>query len=951
MLSIHDVSLRRKAVCDKPDMEKMNIIGMLASVNERYNYNMIETLTKNSIQLPGDENDRVQFMLDRLDDICENDIRKAKPYTQLICEQFKLIKHAKNVANSIKGHLNSIKAKITGSNVKEQNKARQAVGMDKLERTSSGKMVSKDIRNHEDMKKQEKKKNKLNQENKEDEVKIECYQMMSECLDNYIAYDRIWKTHNRINERFNTRKIFEECNSDVSECVKEFCMLLDTYDVPFRAKVNICLENIAYEYDRNNKSVDKSELAEAVTRYFLINNSTFSEQMILEEANQKTMLDKMIRTCKRLGRSGNAVVVNIANKVLDVIGGVAKVTKEIAFTILDVLGVVIGGIIMLLGGVVVGGVLIAGAVGTILLLIGLAIGLITICIGVKIAVVISPGLRKKFNDKANEIIKKHGKKKNKKLNKALNKLSNAMDGVVSESYLMESFCECEYMSKSTDIEYVLKSNKFYSENDIRKAMGLLTEPEETRKFNYTLEDTILGIREDNKPLKKNSISDKMKNILNIAHKTPSMLKEKIKELYSNSPDEVIDETPNIFAILVDVCIIAGGFAINPVLGIVSGMTLWFIGMKANREQSEKYIKKFKKEKEKAEKRKLTGSAKERNDAYIAQLNKSIEKLEDYRNDLHTEEENEEREAKKSPNPTDDDSMDNFSFEDDDLKIESIVDIKLIDKAISILEGFRYNQVYDYIRRDDINPSALDYIVHEGCKSGVLNRQKLYPVLEEMANKNKRDMKKWNMYRAGMRTLREETYVGHDLYNRASVALDIYDIINEMSIGNHLTMLIDKVKRGASNLSDKEKIASRTLDTTLEKLRQSMENALTQENREAVIRGDILPSASRIIKLALVTGFAFLINPALSVIYLLGVFAMSRNIRQKERQLVLDEIDTELKVCKEYTEQAKEKRDMNAYRQCLQIEKKLLRQRDILNYKMKIAYRQDVQTNFEADKEK
>ena len=43
--------------------------------------------------------------------------------------------------------------------------------------------------------------------------------------------------------------------------------------------------------------------------------------------------------------------------------------------------------------------------------------------------------------------------------------------------------------------------------------------------------------------------------------------------------------------------------------------------------------------------------------------------------------------------------------------------------------------------------------------------------------------------------------------------------------------------------------------------------------------------------------------------------------------------------------------MNAYRQCLQIEKKLLRQRDILNYKMRIAYRQDVQTNFSANNDK
>ena len=908
-------------------------------------------MTKNSIQLPGDEDDRLRYMLDRLDEVCENETSfKTKQYTKLICEQLKLIKHAKNVANSIKGHLSSIKAKITGNNKQEQNKARQAVGMDKLETTSSGKVTSKDIKNNENIKKQQQKKNKLNQENSKDEVKMECYQMLLNEANNIIAYDRVWKTHNRINERFNTRKIFDEAHSNVDECVKEFCMLLDTYDVPFRAKVNICLENIAYEYDRNNKAVDKEALAESVTRYFLLHNSTFSEQMIVEEANQQTMIDKMLKICKRLAKSSNAAAVNIANKVYNALTSIGKLTKQVGVFLLDVLGTVLGGIIMLVGILVVGATIAVGLVGTIILLITLAIGIITIILGVQVTIVISPSKRKEFIDACDKIKKTHGKK-HKKLNRAMEKLANALNIQLSEHALMESFCECEYNSKCVDMEYVLKTNKFYSENDIRKAMDLLTEPDEKPKLNYTLEDTILGITEDNKPSKKNSISDKMKSIFNIAHKSPSMLKEKIKDLYTNSPDEVIDETPNIFAILVDVCIIAGSFAINPVLGIISGMTLWFIGMKANREQSEKYIKKFKKEKEKAEKRKLTGSAKERNDAYIAQLTKSIEKLEDYRNDLHTEEENEEREAKENPS-TDDSGSDDFSFgDDDDLKIESVVDIKIIDKAISILEQFKTNDVYQYLRRNDINPSALDYIVREGCKSGVLNRDKMYTVLEEVANANRKDVKKWNMFRRGMKTLKEETYIGHNLYNRASVAIDIYDIINEMSIGNHLTMLIDKVKRGASNLSDKEKIASRTLDTTLENLRQSMEKALTQENREAVIRGDILPSASRIIKLALVSGFTFLINPALTVIYLLGVFAMSRNIRAKERQLVLDEIDTEIKVCKEYMEEAKNKRDMNSYRQCLQIEKKLLRQRDTLNYKMKIAYNQETQTNFSADKEK
>jgi acetyl-CoA carboxylase beta subunit len=126
---------------------------------------------------------------------------------------------------------------------------------------------------------------------------------------------------------------------------------------------------------------------------------------------------------------------------------------------------------------------------------------------------------------------------------------------------------------------------------------------------------------------------------------------------------------------------------------------------------------------------------------------------------------------------------------------------------------------------------------------------------------------------------------------------------------------------------------------LEMMRNKIEDAMTNENREAVIRGNILPPASKIIKLAITTGLAWVINPALAVITLLGTFAMNAKIRTKERQLILDELDVELVMVDKYIRIAEEKNDMKNLRELLKIKKKLQNQEARLKYKMNFEWNQ------------
>ena len=113
--------------------------------------------------------------------------------------------------------------------------------------------------------------------------------------------------------------------------------------------------------------------------------------------------------------------------------------------------------------------------------------------------------------------------------------------------------------------------------------------------------------------------------------------------------------------------------------------------------------------------------------------------------------------------------------------------------------------------------------------------------------------------------------------------------------------------------------------------------MTQEDREAIIRGEILPSLSKCIKLVLGSGGAWLINPVIAIIIMVVRFALSARIRKKEKQLVLNELDVELQMVDKYIQQAEEKRDMKKLRELLLLKKKLQSQYARLRYNIKIEW--------------
>lgn len=160
------------------------------------------------------------------------------------------------------------------------------------------------------------------------------------------------------------------------------------------------------------------------------------------------------------------------------------------------------------------------------------------------------------------------------------------------------------------------------------------------------------------------------------------------------------------------------------------------------------------------------------------------------------------------------------------------------------------------------------------------------------------------------------------------------IFTEMNIANTIAMASEKIKAKISDIDKSIVNMGRQFDAGLDQLKKVLDTPeLESENREAVISGNILPKASRIIKLAITSGAAALINPALSVVVVLGYLGSTLEARSKERRKVLEEIEVELEMTKRYLKKAEDDGHLEKQRELLKIKKKLESQKARLTYNM------------------
>ena len=100
---------------------------------------------------------------------------------------------------------------------------------------------------------------------------------------------RIINNTNMISKRFDLNKyIKENSHKSLNENVIKICSMIDTFNTPQYAKMNIVLEEISYLYQKNGIKYNKSKMVQLVTEYFLSNNKHITQE---DKNNYKQILN------------------------------------------------------------------------------------------------------------------------------------------------------------------------------------------------------------------------------------------------------------------------------------------------------------------------------------------------------------------------------------------------------------------------------------------------------------------------------------------------------------------------------------------------------------------------------------------------------------------------------------------------------------------------------------
>lgn len=561
----------------------------------------------------------------------------------------------------------------------------------------------------------------------------------------------------------------------------------------------------------------------------------------------------------------------------------------------------------------------------------------------------------------------------------------------SKKDILETAADYFMMKKDglKDCKYALENTTIYEPEDMPDCMQVITEeePEEDEENVFSRYEKINSILTQTESVSIVSEAYDFDKIFNDFKKQDTENKESkltmlVRKLYTKNVDNIVEETPN-FLNWIRLVFVLGTVALNPVLGAIVAIGDIFVRLHFERDETEKMIKCFDNEIKKSEtkmKSSKDNEEKARLKEYITALKKTRDKIDAYYEKMLIDKEIDAKYDSGVATDTfgdlktdivgDSKDDDDFDFDDDEDFLEAAVDT--IDTISTLADdNAQYNNIgidtitnMDIFNADDLDSLAKLSVTYpdvwapelvENAINAQVNRIRKGKVTFENALERFRRL---NAYDTALKTL--HTYKPVQPNTIAECVNDITalnacmeavnsiiysyknrDVMVEASFINSLKLASEKLKKNIQKLSDKDRTISKNVDVSLSQLRKSMENSLTNENREAVIKGSILPSSSKIIKLAITTGALWLVNPAVAVITALGYLGLSAKHKRKERQLILDELEVELKMCEKYIDIAESKNDMKALKQLLTIQKNLKRQEQRIRYKMKVDFNQNV----------
>ena len=156
--------------------------------------------------------------------------------------------------------------------------------------------------------------------------------------------------------------------------------------------------------------------------------------------------------------------------------------------------------------------------------------------------------------------------------------------------------------------------------------------------------------------------------------------------------------------------------------------------------------------------------------------------------------------------------------------------------------------------------------------------------------------------------------------------------------NNIKLTLQGIKSKFKGMSQKEKEVSKKVDNSFKLFVKNMKNALISDRREAIVKGSVVPSFSKCLKIGIaLAGVAKFFDPGLAAITAIGGFAASKVLTNRERKMLLDEIEVELEVIDKEISNAESEGKMKKYRALLLQKKKLQREYQRIKYNVKVPF--------------
>ena len=715
-----------------------------------------------------------------------------------------------------------------------------------------------------------------------------------EAINNNITIDKIIDNHNKISKRFNVDVYTLEhaFYMDPVDVSTQICEWIDTYNMPGYAKLQTAVEETGYMLQKCGAKYNRNDVLRSVVEYFLIEDAVTaddakrvleSSKVITEEDtsdvrylfNEYTSdeISKAIDKCKKEKLDDSKF-----SKVMDSI--YTKSPEQIVDGTPNVLAWFRQ-------------ILVLSTLGT-----NIVVGAVIILIDK----LIQMNINRKQVERVTKVIKSEQEKTKKALASAegskkekLEKYSDGLDKALDE------------LNMYKDKLYTADELKSQDEIETEAADNIPITLDEFQNFKF---DKVADTAEEAAKYIKDSYS---KNKANAA----------VKATIKKAPDEDVDKDGNLKK--KPASPISDALT-NGLKAISSHFTETLFD--ANMNLFDAVLVTFNVSEAKAEKAYdlMTSICEDVNNRFGSKDMKFYSNTAGDKAEIHL--------VETSPimlKDSEKDYLNCFSASD----INTISEFYYLDHLIESYIGYQPDKILTDLLESDLGFEEAYLIMNLQKYSGINEADEVWDKLKEKYKNTKYDPN-------DTQKINENTLLNNLSYefNGKDIPFDIQveacglmrGILNESLDTSGVKVAIQGMKDKVKNLGVKEKEVSRNMDVAANGLMRSVENALTNDRREAIIKGSIIPSFSKCIKTALAAGsIAVIVDPTVAVIGLIGGLAGSRYLNNRERMLLLDEIEVELKVVEKELQRAENDDDMQKYRKLLTYQKKLKKEDFKLRY--------------------